>query len=252
MSISDFEERIRALKAKAEEISLKFAEELKNESKNISTKLDELKNKGGRVAYEELRKLLRNSQNNLSSLRFRWSAPRYNFRSQLRQLEADIADSNLSNNDKIKLYEQIYDLLSDLSERFEDSLKDLDDLVNEIKIKLQAIITNIYKEDIHIWPLPKIEETIKNFAESMMKDLTEPATFIISQIPESEARIIDILVKTGIFKSRSEAVAFFVHKGIESSKESLNKINERISQIGEFQERELAEVKKELKKLSKH
>ena len=60
MSISDFEERIRALKAKAEEISLKFAEELKNESKNISTKLDELKNKGGRVAYEELRKLLRN------------------------------------------------------------------------------------------------------------------------------------------------------------------------------------------------
>jgi hypothetical protein len=42
MSINDFEERISALKAKGEEISLKFAEELKNESKNISTKRQSL------------------------------------------------------------------------------------------------------------------------------------------------------------------------------------------------------------------
>jgi diphthamide synthase subunit DPH2 len=69
MSISDLEERIRALKAKAEEISLKFTEELKNESKNISTKLDELKNKEGHAAYEELGNFLHNSEYNLYHLK---------------------------------------------------------------------------------------------------------------------------------------------------------------------------------------
>jgi Arc/MetJ-type ribon-helix-helix transcriptional regulator len=240
MSINDFEERIKALKAKAEEISLKFIEELKNESKNISTKLDELKSKKGRTVYEELRNFLYNSQRNLNHLKSKWSTPKYNFNSLLRQLMTDIANSNMSNSDKIKLYEQINTALSNPSERLKDSLKDLDNLVNEIKIKLQANITNMYKEGIYIGTLPKIEETINNIAKSTMKYLTEPTTRILSQIPESETKIIDILVETGIFKDRSEAVAFFVHKGIESSKELLSKANERIKEV---QEKEVTEVK---------
>jgi seryl-tRNA synthetase len=68
-SVDDFEKRIKELRDEIEKELSKVMEELKNESKNISTKLDELKSKEDRAAYEELKKLLYDARNNLSDLK---------------------------------------------------------------------------------------------------------------------------------------------------------------------------------------
>ncbi|MEM1817088.1 MAG: M protein, partial [Desulfurococcaceae archaeon] len=54
----------------------------------------------------------------------------------------------------------------------------------------------------------------------------------------------DELVEAGVFKSRSEAVAFFTKKGIEASRDWLEKVREHLTKIKELRE----QVKKELEK----
>jgi Arc/MetJ-type ribon-helix-helix transcriptional regulator len=107
----------------------------------------------------------------------------------------------------------------------------------------------MYKEGIYIGTLSKIEETINRTMRDTIKYLTEPTTFISSQIPESEARIIDILVKAGIFKNRSEAVAFFVHRGIESSKELLYNTKKQAKEIKAVVYDPLSQIGKNIREL---
>ncbi|MEN2999984.1 MAG: S46 family peptidase [Acidilobaceae archaeon] len=73
----------------------------------------------------------------------------------------------------------------------------------------------------------------------------EPSTVISSiRLREEELQVIDELVNAGIFKSRSEAVAFFTKRGIEASKDWLEKVRENIKRIRELQE----EVRKEIER----
>jgi Arc/MetJ-type ribon-helix-helix transcriptional regulator len=48
--------------------------------------------------------------------------------------------------------------------------------------------------------------------------------------------VIDQLIDIGIFRSRSEAVAYFVKKGIEASKELIEKALEQAKRIRELRE----------------
>ncbi|MEM1641855.1 MAG: ribbon-helix-helix protein, CopG family, partial [Desulfurococcaceae archaeon] len=92
------------------------------------------------------------------------------------------------------------------------------------------------------------EETVERSIEEARRTL-ETATTVVSSIRlrEEDARIIDELVDAGIFRSRSEAVAFFTHKGIEASREWLEKVKEQIERIKELRD----EVRRELEKSEK-
>ncbi|MEM4869394.1 MAG: hypothetical protein QW579_06130 [Desulfurococcaceae archaeon] len=94
----------------------------------------------------------------------------------------------------------------------------------------------------------QIEETVERSIEEARRTL-ETATTVVSSIRlrEEDARIIDELVDAGIFRSRSEAVAFFTHKGIEASREWLEKVKEQIERIKELRD----EVRRELEKSEK-
>jgi Arc/MetJ-type ribon-helix-helix transcriptional regulator len=255
-SVDDFEKRIKELRDEIEKELSKVMEELKNESKNISTKLDELKSKEDRAAYEELKKLLYDARNNLSDLKLELRKLEHKFRSQLHDLRMDIERSGLSHNDKIKLDDMVNglnDLLRDMSESIRDSLEDLGDLVGELRARLREAIRSMYRKghgiiSVGIKSLPDIGKIIDDAMEIARRGLEEATTVISSvRIPESDAKIIDELVDAGLFKSRNEALAFFMHKGIESSKEWLSKVNERITRIKELQD----EIRKELDELFK-
>ncbi|MGC8948272.1 MAG: hypothetical protein ACP5OK_02915, partial [Thermoprotei archaeon] len=223
-----------------------------NESKNISAKLDELKGKEDKVAYEELRNLLLDAKENLSNLRLELQRLEHKFRSLLHDLRIDIERSNLSYGEKIKLDDMINGLnylLRDMSENIRESLEDLGDLVSELRTRVKrAIRRGQGIISVGIRSLPDIGKIIDDAMEIAKRSI-EGATTVISsvRIPESDARIIDELVNAGLFKSRNEALAFFVHKGIESSKEWLDKVNERITRIKELQD----EIRKELDQLFK-
>ncbi|MEM3714921.1 MAG: hypothetical protein QW128_08105 [Thermoprotei archaeon] len=252
-AIDDFEKRIKELKDEMEKELSSIMERLRNENKNISVKLDELKVKGDRVTYEELRNLLLDVRENLSNLRLELQKLEHKFRSKMRDLRIDVERSNLGYSEKIKLDDMINELnylLRDMSENIRESLEDLRDLVSESRARIKrAIRRGQGIISVGIRSLPDVGKIINDAMEIAKRSIEEATTVISSvRIPESDARIIDELVNAGLFRSRNEALAFFVHKGIESSKELLDKVNERVTRIKELQD----EIRKELDQLFKH
>jgi len=59
---------------------------------------------------------------------------------------------------------------------------------------------------------------------------------VSTRIGIKELEVIDQLIDIGIFRSRSEAVAYFVKKGIEASKELIEKALEQAKRIRELRE----------------
>ncbi|MDK6028934.1 hypothetical protein QPL79_06120 [Ignisphaera sp. 4213-co] len=103
---------------------------------------------------------------------------------------------------------------------FEDFVKSLD---------------NVFRE---------IDEAIEEGLKSVSKKITE---VVSARIGRSELEIIDKLIDIGVFRSRSEAVAYFVKRGIEANKELIEKALESAKKIKELQE----SIKKEFQGLGK-
>ncbi len=59
---------------------------------------------------------------------------------------------------------------------------------------------------------------------------------VSARIGVKELEVIDQLIDIGIFRSRSEAVAYFVKKGIEASRELVEKASEQAKRIKELRE----------------
>ena len=53
---------------------------------------------------------------------------------------------------------------------------------------------------------------------------------------ERDLEVIDMLVEAGIFRSRSEAVAYFTHRGIEASKEWLEQVKGKVEELRKLRE----------------
>jgi len=90
----------------------------------------------------------------------------------------------------------------------------------------------------------ELEGVVRPAVEELKRTAESVVTTIVSSIRlrEEDIKIIDELVEAGIFRSRSEAVAYFTKKGIEASREWLEKVRENIKKIRELQE----QVKREL------
>ncbi len=98
--------------------------------------------------------------------------------------------------------------------------------------------------------LESVEELVENIEKSF-EDIGKRLTQVVSvRIRDQDLEIIDQLVNVGIFKSRSEAIAYFARRGIESSKEWIEKALEQAKKIKELQEslrKEIEEDKEEKK-----
>lgn len=75
-----------------------------------------------------------------------------------------------------------------------------------------------------------IEEGLRSIARSRLSNV------ISARVRRRELELIDQLVDAGIFKSRSEAVAYFVRRGIESSREWIERALEQVKKIKELQD----------------
>lgn len=144
-------------------------------------------------------------------------------------------------------YENILDEWDDYMDDCIDTLSDLSSLVKKGKTTSFSIFIKGPGGRI-IDPLESVDEAISRITEAMEKtfdgmnrmsrELKYKQSSVISSIrlPSEDIGIIDLLVDSGLFKSRSEAVAFFTHKGILSSKEWLEKIREKLEEIRKLQE----------------
>ncbi|MEM2002916.1 MAG: hypothetical protein QXK88_03765 [Desulfurococcaceae archaeon] len=145
------------------------------------------------------------------------------------------------------LEEYMKTMIKEFQDKYGEVIKYIEEKYPEIKIKRRSTWSAITTLP---WRLAEVvgkelEETVR-FAINETRSALESLSTVISSIRlrDEDAMIIDELVEAGIFKSRSEAVAFFTRKGIEASKEWLEKIKENLSKIKELRNR----IKEELER----
>lgn len=155
--------------------------------------------------------------------------------------------------------ENLTDFLDEKLDDIEDKVDSFFDKVEEVEEKIKDKIKEKRKhftypesprfKDITIKiPEIKIPDIGSIINEAISKVQVGGPSVVVSSIrlPETDLRLIDALVDAGIFKSRNEGIVFFAHRGIESSKEWLMKVKEKLDEIRKLQEEAKAELEKVL------
>jgi methyl-accepting chemotaxis protein len=90
-------------------------------------------------------------------------------------------------------------------------------------------------------------DSVTRSVEEALKTIGKTPNIVSARINRRDLEVVDQLVQAGIFKTRSEAVAFFVAKGIEASKEWVQRALDQAKKIKELQESLRREVERQFK-----
>jgi Arc/MetJ-type ribon-helix-helix transcriptional regulator len=89
------------------------------------------------------------------------------------------------------------------------------------------------------------EEAVpEQFREKILMKLGDRCNVVMTRLDDNDLKEIDALVEVEVFKSRSEAVAFFIKEGIQARKDLFQKVMPTVEKIRELKE----QAKKELGK----
>ena len=72
---------------------------------------------------------------------------------------------------------------------------------------------------------------LQEVAKSIREVLKERGNVIMTRLNDDDLEKIDALVEVELFKSRSEAVAYFIHEGIKARKDLFNKVTPTVEKI---------------------
>lgn len=79
-----------------------------------------------------------------------------------------------------------------------------------------------------------LQELREVFLRGTIPEAKPRDNIVMTRIWDSDLRIVDALIDLEIFKSRSEAVAFLVHEGIQAKREVVDTILPAIERIEEI------------------
>jgi len=167
------------------------------------------------------------------------------FRGSLSRLSEWIRESKLSESE-----------VKESIDYLKKSLEEILEKINEVNEALKERGRKGFKMFIGVGPhrytreiFKGLEDTIEGVVEGVERaieafeeSLTKSTQVISVRLKEKDLEVVDQLVDAGIFKSRSEAIAYFTRKGIESSKEWIEKALEQAKKIKELQD----SIRKEL------
>jgi Arc/MetJ-type ribon-helix-helix transcriptional regulator len=74
-------------------------------------------------------------------------------------------------------------------------------------------------------------QNIQQVAHSIRDILKERGNVIMTRLSDEDLEEIDALVEVELFKSRSEAVAYFIHEGIKARKDLFEKVKPTVDKI---------------------
>jgi len=87
-------------------------------------------------------------------------------------------------------------------------------------------------------------QNIQQVARSIRDALKERGNVIMTRLSNEDLEEIDALVEVEVFKSRSEAVAYFIHEGIKARKDLFDKVKPTVNRIRQLKK----EVRETLEK----
>ena len=158
-------------------------------------------------------------------------------KSEILSLKGELATiSNVEERRKIiEEMEELRNSLDDFEDYLEDELDNLEDSISDLKADIKDILKEAKKRKSIVVRAGKGEVSIER----------TPSSTVISSIrlPREDAEIIDLLVEAGIFKSRSEAVSYFTHKGIEANRELIGNIRSKVEELKKIRENLVKEFK---------
>jgi chromosome segregation ATPase len=228
-----------------------MAENIKNRLKELEEEFSKI----FKVVNEELKKVeageasvqaLESIRDQLHALRKRLLAARLEMRAMLREA-------------KLKLEEDVVDELEEEVDEFFDKWSDalegfLDDL-REVARELSRVRAREFEfEDLSRVVEASLQQTAKGLElalsklrEALEKGFAGPSYVVSSvRLPQRDLEVVDALVEAGVFKSRSEAVAFFAHKGIEASKPLFEEALAKLEELKKAREKLREELQKAL------
>jgi len=220
-----------------DEFKRKFEENINNFRLSIEkliANVEDLINKGN---IEEAYKLWKSESKNILE----------KMKENLNMLKEEAKTLGLTD-DEFKKYIDIFrESIRDISNRLEGLAKKIRDIDRR-----RGIVLSIDIDRIPLVISSTIESMVEGFRnifdnigriiEDSMKSFERFSMVVSARIRKSDLEIIDDLVTSGIFRSRSEAIAYFIRKGIEASKEWIEKALEQAKKIRELQE----SIRKEL------
>jgi len=78
--------------------------------------------------------------------------------------------------------------------------------------------------------LPNIQN-VEQFVQSVRGVLKERGNVIMTRLNDNDLEKIDALIEVEVFKSRSEAVAYFIHEGIKARSDLFDKVTPTVEKI---------------------
>ncbi|MFZ8854780.1 MAG: hypothetical protein ACO2OQ_01280 [Thermofilaceae archaeon] len=138
--------------------------------------------------------------------------------------------------------EELEDLSEDLLEDLEDGVEELLERTEEARrLARPREVRREIRIEIPEIRLPDIGRIVEESLSAAWR--SSPSAVVSStRILQADLKVIDALVEAGVFRSRNEGIAYFVHRGIECSREWLEKIRAKVEEIRRLQE----EIQKEL------
>jgi hypothetical protein len=108
---------------------------------------------------------------------------------------------------------------------------------SKTKSKRKAPPASVSPDDLEISPALKqevMEELKQLFIKGDLPEAKRRDNIVMTRLWNSDLRIVDALIALEIFKSRSEAVAFLTHEGIQAKSELVDTILPAIERIEEI------------------
>ncbi len=219
----------------AEEVNKKLDELIKyaeSEFKRISSELEEVINEARRKGdWASL---------NTALLRSRKEIKEFirNLRGQLRTVRR--SSRELSKDAKELIVERIADVEDEIGDMVDGLLDKLDEVRENFRggrsepPLVIPPISDIFKATtVTLGSLSKaLSEAFSEIRAEVEKSMSKGVSTVVSvRVSEDDLKVIDLLVSSGVFKSRSEALSFFIKKGIKASEDLLKKIRERIEEL---------------------
>lgn len=240
----------------------KYQEEAYQRLSIIAGRMEELEGRSKTVVNSsdilELLSEVRKTRSDLKNLKIEVKKSMRELLARASAISKEAGDDSLFNDIKEYIEDEIDEFegrVEELEEKADGLIDRLRDALHEMRgrsrfpivaVASQPGKVNIVRGDFRVLDeaLREVDRIIREALSGLW--MKTPSTIISSvRLPQADLNVIDLLVEAGIFKSRNEGIAFFVHKGIESSRDWLEKVRSKIEEIKRLQE----ETRKELESL---
>jgi len=229
--LDEIRERLRELRAYFSEIMGKLDKGLEELEREVEER--------GRIVNVKLAEELRRSAREAWARLLR---ARVELRAALRRAAVETRPSEAEELEELR--DEVEEFFERIGEALEDYLEDLRALVGGASQGPEGL-ERVIDESLRA-ALRGVEAAVRRL-EEVFKGLGEAAgpTYVVSSIrlPKRDLDVIDLLVEAG-FRSRSEAVAYFTHKGLEVAKPALEELLAKLRELKELREKLREEVKK--------